>query len=322
MAQHSRTLAGAFLGGLLGLLALQPASADELVLRGAVFSPLGTTWGEPMKMFIDRVNETGKGVLQIQPIGPDAMPATEQPNALRSGLLDLVATPPGMYKQMFPEANAQDLSNMTLEEQKASGGYEKLRALTRQKLNAQILTTYGPGVHFHLYLTKDVAAQADLKGMRVRSQPIFGPFFTALGLGTTTIPIPETYTALERGVVQGYGFPAWGVQDLGWDRLTKVRVEPGFYNVVVNILMNETRLKALDPAQRKVIDDAVVWFDTMLPGYMAEKNKLNADAQQAAGIKPVDFGPGFSREAEDVYWDLLAKDSPETIPMLRGLLQK
>lgn len=316
---HKRHLALAL---SLTLLAVPAAQADELVLRGASFSPMETTWGGPFRTFVDRVNETGKGIIRIEAMGPEAMPATEQPIALRSGLLDMIATPPGMYKQIVAESNAQDLSDLSLTEQRASGGYDALNALTRDKLNAQMLTTYGPGVNFHLYLTRDIAGIDDLRGMRVRSQPIFGPFFGALGLSTTTIPIPETYTALERGVVQGYGFPAWGVQDLGWDKLTKVRVEPGFYNVVVNVLMNRSRYDALTDEQRRVIDEAVAWFETEMVTYQAEQSIHHRAAQDAAGIKGVDMGADFAVKAANVYWDELASESPDTIAGLRALLQR
>ncbi len=39
----------------------------------------------------------------------------------------------------------------------------------------------------------------------------------------------EVYTALERGVVDGYGWPITGIFDLGWHEKTKYRVDPGFY---------------------------------------------------------------------------------------------
>lgn len=315
-------LRSAAVAGLMTLAAAGSAAAEELVLHGAVFAPMETTWGAPFKLFVDHANEIGAGVLRIEPLGPEAIPGTEQPNALRSGLIDIAATVPGMYKQVVPESNAQDLSNMTLEEQRKSGGYDLLKKITREKLNADILTTYGPGVHFHLYLTEEIKSVDDLKGLRVRSQPIFNPFFTSLDISVSTIPIPETYTALERGVVQGYGFPAWGVQDLGWDRLTKVRVDPGFYNVVVNILVNEERYQSLTPEQRKVLDDTAIWFDAKMKEYMSEKSAMHRAAQDEAGIVGVDLGEGFARQAADTYWDELAKQSPEMIAKLRAVLQK
>lgn len=299
-----------------------PAVGQELVLRGAAYLPLETTWGIPFKIFVDRVNETGKGVLQISAMGPEAIPATEQPNALRSGLIDFASMPPGTYKHVVPEGNAQDLSNLTLAEQRASGGYAALNEVTREKLNAELLTTYGTGVNFHLYLTREISSVEDLKGLRVRGQPIYSPFFKSLDLSSVSVPAPETYTALERGVVHGYGWTAWGIQDLGWDKLTKVRVEPGFYNSTMNILINKDRLAALTPEQRKVLDDAVVWFEAEMAVYMATQGDMHRAAQDAAGIKAVDLGEGFAKQAADVYWDELLRENPDTIPGLRALLQK
>lgn len=314
-----------FAAGMLaiaGTAAPLAATAEELVLRAAAFTPMETTWGIPFHKFVEHVNETGKGVLQINAMGPEAMPATEQPNALRSGLLDLIATPPGMYKQVVGEANAQDLSNLSLAEQRASGGYAALNTLTRERLNAEMLTTYGPGVNFHLYLTQPITDAAALNGLRVRTQPIFGPFFDSLGLSGTTIPIPETYTALERGVVQGYGFPAWGVQDLGWTKLTKVRVEPGFYNVVVNILINGEKLDSLTPEQRAVLDESVAWFEAEMVTYQAEQNVVHLAAQDEAGITGQNLGEDFAQQAANIYWGVLEDENPESIPELRALLQR
>lgn len=322
MKKFTKLFMPAVVAGVMSMGMATSAMAQELVLRGAVSAPLDTTWGIPFKMFVDRVNETGKGVVRIQAMGPEAIPAAEQANAIRSGLVDMVSIFPGSYKQMVPEANAHDVSNMSLEEQRASGGYEALNKLIMQKMNARMLTTYGPGVPFHLYLTRPISNINELKGLRVRSQPIFSAFFTELGLGTTTVPIPETYTALERGVVQGYGFAGWGVQDLGWDTLTKVRVEPGFYNVVLNVLMNEKRYRNLTAPQRKVIDDAVVWFEAHMKKYMAEQDKIQMAAQDKAGIKAVNLGPDFAKRAADAQWREMAKASPKNIPELRKLLEK
>ena len=54
-------------------------TAQELTLKAAVFVPPSTTYGVPFKRFVDHVNETGKGVLQIRIVGgPEAVPADGQ----------------------------------------------------------------------------------------------------------------------------------------------------------------------------------------------------------------------------------------------------
>lgn len=319
MEKAKKYLSAAVAG--LALYAVSSSALAERVLQGASFAPYETTWGEPAKIFYDKVNEIGKGVLKIRLLGPDAMPATEQPNALRTGVLDIISTPPGMYKHIVPEANAQDLSNLTLEEQRESGAYEELQKITLERLGAHMLTTFGPGVPFHLYLSEEIDSEDQMEGLRVRSQPIFQPFLSSLQMNTSTVPIPDVYTALERGIVQGYAFAGWGIQDLGWDSHTEVRVEPGFYNVVINVLISDKVYSSLNEDEKSVLFQAAEWFDKWWPEYRDKQSKLHQAAQDEAGIKAVDFGEKFATQAENIYWEILEGDNPQTIPSLREKLQ-
>ena len=206
------------------------ASAEELTLKSAVFVPPTTTYGIPFKRFVDRVNETGKGVLQIRIVGgPEAVPADGQALAVKNGVLDLSAIPTAYYKSLMVEGDAQVLNDLSLAEQRKSGLYAALNELANQKMNANYLTSYGIGVHFHFYVTKDmaVAKPADLKGLRFRGQPNYAAMFRHYGIAGVNIAPSEVYTALERGTVQGYGWPLWGIEDFGWDKLTKTRIDPG-----------------------------------------------------------------------------------------------
>ena len=315
-----------FTAGLAVLgIAGAPAGAEELTLKGAVFVPPSTTYGIPFKRFVDHVNKTGKGILQIRIVGgPEAVPADGQAQAVKNGVLDLAAIPPAYYKSAMVEGDAQILSDMTLAEQRKSGAYAMLSGIAGERMNALYLTTYGIGVPFHLYVTKDmaVAKPEDLSGLRFRGQPNYNAIFKHYGIAGVNIAAPEVYTALERGTVQGYGWPLWGINDFGWEKLTKMRVDPGFYNVVNTVLMNKSKYDQLTPAQRKVLDDAVVWFENDDVRYTADKTKDTLDLQAKAGIKPVNFGPDWKKTAVSLYWDDLKKLSPDVIAKLQPLLTK
>lgn len=311
--------------GLGLLLASTTAHAQEVTLKAAVFVPPTTTYGIPFKRFVDHVNETGKGVLQIRIVGgPEAVPADGQAQAVKTGVLDIASIPPAYYKSVMVEGDAQVLSDMSLAEQRKSGAYDALNKIAIERLGSLYLTTYGIGVPFHLYVTKDMPVKSieDLKGLRFRGQPNYNAIFKHYGIAGVNVAAPETYTALERGTVQGYGWPLWGINDFGWEKLTKVRVDPGFYNVIVNILMNKSKYDALTPAQRKVIDDAVVWFEKDNAQYTTDTTKATLDMQAKAGIKSVDFGPEFKKMAVDLYWEDLKKLSPDAIAKLQPILTK
>jgi TRAP-type C4-dicarboxylate transport system substrate-binding protein len=310
----------------LGFLAFASAAvAQELTLKAAVFVPPSTTYGIPFKRFVDHVNDTGKGIVQIRIVGgPEAVPADGQAQAVKNGVLDMAAIPPAYYKSAMVEGDAQILSDMTLAEQRKSGAYAMLSSIAGERLNALYLTTYGIGVPFHLYVTKEmpIAKLGDLSGLRFRGQPNYNAIFKHYGIAGVNIAAPEVYTALERGTVQGYGWPLWGINDFGWEKLTKMRVDPGFYNVVNTVLMNKEKYAALSPEQRKVLDDAVAWFEKDSEGYTEGKSKESLDSQAKAGVKPVNFGPEWKKTAVSLYWDDLKKLSPDAIAKLQPLLTK
>lgn len=299
------------------------AGADELTLKAAVFVPPSTTYGIPFKRFVDRVNETGKGTLQIRIVGgPEAVPADGQAEAVKNGVLDLASIPTAYYKSLMVEGDAQVLNDMSVAEQRKSGLYAMLNKIANERVNADYLTTYGVGVHFHLYVAKDMAVTKpeDLKGLRFRGQPNYAAIFRHYGIAGVNIAAPEVYTALERGTVQGYGWPLWGIEDFGWDKLTRIRIDPGFYNVTVNVLMNKSRHDSLAAEQRKVLDDAVAWFEQDDLRYTAEKTKQSLEQQAKAGIKVVDFGPEWKKTAVDLSWDDLKKLSPDSIAKLQAVI--
>lgn len=317
-----RKFKGTLCAAIVSSFALAPAVANaaDVELRAAVFVPVDTKWSKPFEMFAERVNQSG--TMKIRLIGPEALPAAEQPNALRSGMVDILVTPPGTYKSAMVEVNAQDLSNMTLAEQRASGGYDALNELLVKRLNGFALTTYGTGVPFHLFLNKEISSAEELKGLRVRTQPIHMPFFHSLGLSSATVSVPELYTSLERNVVQGYGFGLWGIEDFSWDEMTKTRIEPGFYNVVINVLINDRKWKSLTAEQQAVLKDAVAWFEQELLVYTEQENARTRALHEERGIKVVDLGPEFAQKATDVYWAELERLSPTNIPKLKPLLVK
>jgi TRAP-type transport system periplasmic protein len=182
---HRRTspprLSAATIGPMLAALAFgalsavgSAASADEVTLKAAVFVPPSTTYGIPFKRFVDRVNETGKGVLQIRIVGgPEAVPADGQAQAVKSGVLDIASIPPTYYKSAMVEGDAQILSDMSVAEQRKSGAYALLNQVAGERMGALYLTTYGMGVPFHLYVSKDmpITKPDDLKGCAFAASP-------------------------------------------------------------------------------------------------------------------------------------------------------
>ena len=132
-----------------------------------------------------------------------------------------------------------------MSEQRKNGTWAFINELHNQKLNAHYLARQFHNVPFHIYLNKKID-KLDFTGLKIRVTPVYKDMVEALGGTTITTAPGEVYTALERGVVDGYGWPVTGIFDLGWEKVTKFRLEPAFYSVEVDVLVNLDVWKALE----------------------------------------------------------------------------
>jgi TRAP-type C4-dicarboxylate transport system substrate-binding protein len=307
---------------LFALSIASPALAQEVTLRAVTAFAEGTQFSKPFERFIDKVNADGKGIIKIQFIGgPRAMPPFEVGNAVRTKVVDIANVTGAFYTNLMPEADAPKLMTKPMSEQRKDGSWDYLNQIHNQKVNAHYLARQFHNVPFHIYLNKKID-KLDFTGLKIRVTPVYRDLVQALGGTPITTPPGEVYTALERGVVDGYGWPVSGIFDLGWDKVTKFRVEPGFYGAEVNVLVNLDTWKSLNDKQRKVLTDAAAWLEGIDSENVAI-NKAEVERQTKAGIQALDFGPEESRKflqrANDVAWDSVISKSPEAGKKLRAL---
>jgi len=294
------------------------AAAQETTLSAVVFVPRNTTFGEIFVRFVDQLNKDGKGLVQVRLIGgPDAIPTFEQGNAIRNGVVDMVSLPPTFYTNVCPECDAQILPPLMTPELRKTPFWTVLQKYTNQKINAHLLSAYGDGIGFHIWTNKPVTG-GTLKGMRLRTTPNYTPLFSALGVSLVTTAPGEVLTALERGVVDGYGWPAIGIFDLGWGAHTKYRVDPGFYNVIVNVLVNLDKWKALRDDQKAFLDKMAGWLEAENVRWVAERKAADEKKMKDAGIQVVNLGAAHRKLAYDAYWDHLLKRAPEPTKELKA----
>jgi TRAP-type C4-dicarboxylate transport system substrate-binding protein len=174
-------------------------------------------------------------------------------------------------------------------------------------------------VRFHIYSSKP-AQGGRFDDFRLRSTPIYDAFFKSLGALPVRMAPPEVYTGLERGAVDGYGWPLWGIADFGWQKYTKYRHGPGFISAAVAILVNLDKWKSLDNAQRQCLSEVATWAESQWPKWREAENGAQLAVQDKAGIKYVDLGAGFAQKAEDLYWEMLARGNPGFVGKVRPLL--
>ena len=223
--------------------AADAAAAQEVTLRAVTSFAEGTQFSKNFERFIQKVNADGKGQVQINYIGgPRAMPPFEVGNAVRTKVVDIANVTGAFYTSLVPEADGLKLISKPMSEQRQNGTWAFVDQLHQQKINAHYLARQFHNVPFHIYMNKKID-KLDFTGLKIRVTPVYKDVVEALGGTTVTTAPGEVYTALERGVVDGYGWPVTGIFDLGWEKVTKFRLEPAFYSVEVGVLVNNRRLE-------------------------------------------------------------------------------
>jgi len=307
-------------------LPANPASAEEVTLRAVSAFTDHTRFSLNFERFIDKVNAEGKGVVQIRYIGGGGkvMNPFEVGNAVRGGVVDMANVTGAFYTNLMPESDALKLAERTIQELRKNGGWDLINKLHNEKLNAYFLARQCDGVPFHLYLTRKIS-KPDLSGMKIRVTPAYHAFFSALGATPIRTDPGEVYTALERGVVEGYGWAMQGMFDLGWQEVTKFRVDPGFYNADVNVLVNLPKWNSLAEAQREFLNKMGAWLES-LNADNARINVEEAARQAQAGIQVITFSPEetqrYLKTAHDAAWARVLEVSPEHGPKLKSLFTK
>ena len=301
------------------------AGAQEVTLKLVSAFPETATYVKHMTPWIQQFNAAGKGVAQIHFIGgPKAIPTFEVGTSVKNGVVEMAMNTGAFYTNLMPEADFLKLSQITIAEQRKNGAFDYINKVWNQKANLVYLARMVDETPFHLYLTKKID-KPDLNGLKLRITPVYREFFQSMGATLIQTPPGEVYTALERGVVDGYGWPIHGIFDLNWHEKTKFRVDPGFYNAEVSIIMNLDAWKKLSPKQRGYIEKQALALESMNTAW----RKLNAEdtkRQAQAGIQTIKFDSAAAKayyaKAYDIAWASATKQSPEHAPQMRKLFSK
>jgi TRAP-type C4-dicarboxylate transport system substrate-binding protein len=301
------------------------AGAQEVTLKLVSAFPETATYVKHMTPWIQKFNAGGKGIAQINFIGgPKAIPTFEVGTSVKNGVIEMAMNTGAFYTNLMPEADFLKLSQVTIAEQRKNGAFDYINKVWNQKANLVYLARMVDETPFHLYLTRKID-KPDLNGLKIRITPVYREFFQSMGATLIQTPPGEVYTALERGVVDGYGWPIHGIFDLNWHEKTKFRVDPGFYNAEVSIIMNLDAWKKLSAKQRDYLQKQALALEAM-NSYWPKLNGEETKRQAQSGIQTVRFDAASSKayvdKAYEVGWATAIKQSPEHGPQMKKLLSK
>jgi TRAP-type transport system periplasmic protein len=301
---------------VVAFLGVPVIQAQPIELKAVSFLPKDHRLCAMIPKWIDKVNSELKDSVKINWIGgPEVMPPFDQPEAVKKGIFHVGFLPAAYYGGLLPAADAISLSKYDFKKEREKGGVYDYFIEMHKKLNMMLLGTwlYDP---FYLYVKKPVKGVDQLKGMKMRTAAKYDKMMLKLGMIPVTVQFGETYTSLQRGVVDGFGWPTIGPREWGWLEYCKYVVDIPFYTRQNTfMLMNlDTWAKLSKPVQDKLVAISAA-FEPEMQDYFEKAIASEKKEMEKLGVQRISFSSEdttmFLNTANEAFWEDLAKKVPE-----------
>jgi TRAP-type C4-dicarboxylate transport system substrate-binding protein len=212
---------------------------------------------------------------------------------VKNGIADMGFISPGYTPGRFPLISVAEVPMLFKSGKGASLAVWSLhdRHLKKEFAGLKVLWIWvHPPGQFHL-AKKPVRVLEDLAGLKIRAAtPMLTTMVKTLGATPVSIAAPETYNALERGVVDGTIFPWEAIASFKLAEVLRHHAVVNLYASPLVTVMNEQKYQSLPPDLRKVIDDLSGSWGAEFTGAAWDRNELDGiEAAKKAGatIYPV-----------------------------------
>jgi len=309
---------------IFGFGLIRQSVASEITLKMVTFLPKDDVNLTAWWAYVDEVNKRLKGEVVIKFVGgPEAIPAFKQFDAVRTGVVDMIFGCESYYGGAVTGAAYIHLSQLTPPEERKSG-YFDLRADILKKQNIVYLGRPEYGPWFHLFTNKTVKKPQELAGQKIRTSATYEPFVKSIGAVPITLPGSEVYTALERGVVDGYAWSVLGNISMGWPEVCKYIIEPRIYAMNLENLINLNTWEKIPKPMQKLMSDLMIENEVKFTKVFVELGDKELQAMQAKGMKFIRFSPEDTKWYVDLAykagWDEVTKKNADLGPKLKKLL--
>lgn len=333
---RKRWLQGIVLFGICTLMivgvAAQSEAKSKFTLNAVSAWPKNAFMVGNFIWFMDHANELAAkqypGEFEIvYKGGPEVIPTKEQVDAMRDGLVDMVFTAASYYTSIIPAMDGITMSEFKPWEEREKGVNDFLQPIHKERCNAFYLSRMGSGFNFQIYSNKMIEKLDDFKGMRIRCSPTNIPFLKALGANPVVMGPGDLFTALERGVVDGYVWPQAHIKDWGWEAVTKYIIEPPTaYDAADITLVNLDKWNKLPKGIQELLVQAAIDAEHQLMERAAKFIPEETEVLKKAGLQVINLPDAdakqFVKITRDTLWQTLFERDPETSKKLKEMITK
>ena len=249
--------------------------------------------------------------------GPDTMAPADMGAAVQSGVVDAAMIYVGAYESNVPAAGAWTLTELSPQEERETGAVEAFDAL-HQEEGLKYLARVQPqeeNFYFTWLRGERLESQADFSGKIIGSAAGAQAAVPAWGAALESVAVPDNYTALERGVVDGVaGQPLEGAVTNGWYELVDYVIDEPYYQSSVVLIMNKDVWDGLAEEAQEAITQTVAAAEADAVGLRASALAEARATIEASGVEFYNLPPDVAEWYLDSAYEAARTDLVERFP--------
>ena len=280
--------------------------------------------------YIDKLNGLSNGRIETKfRGGPETFGAFDIPKAVQKGVVDIGIVFIGAVEPIVPGAGAAMLTQVSLEEERRPGGaFDYLQTM----FNKGGLQYLGRGFHtgsgfFYTWLRdKRVEKREDFKKISIGGTTAAQPAALAWGSTYTPVGLTDSYSAMERGVVDAItAQPPASWKDFGNYEVSKYYIDHPVYAATVAVFMNRKKFQEMPPDLQELVmkSFADAEKEIMKTAQSIEDGALKFMVD-GGYLEPIKLSPEDAKwyvdSAYEGAWEYQNKRFPDVTPKLKELL--
>ena len=290
-----KTRFAAFVFSAISMLAFDAAAQQPKILNLAYVGRQTAPEGIAMAAFADDVRQRTGGRIEIRQHPAGALGGDREVlEALQLGTVDLTIPSTSIIANFVPDVQVFDIpflfrnfdhAQAVLDGDIGQGILAKFRAKGLQGL------AFG-GIGFRQLTNgrRPVTGPDDIKGLKIRTQEnqIHIMVWRALGALPTPMALPEVFTSLQQGVVDGQENPIGAIINNKFGQVQKYLTITNHAFTPIGMVMAPNSFDALSADDQKILVDAARKAMVICKGEVAKVEKTGIDLLRQQGLEVVE----------------------------------
>ena len=316
--------AAAAIGTGAAITGFPAIGAGKRKLRYIAFINRKTVWGKPYDFLAQEVDRMSGGDLKIEYAGgSEVVGGFDAPEAVAKGVFDMCHSANSYFAGAMPSSISLASGTASVDKLRRTGVLDAYADVLMQKRGVMLLGIPMSGVGYVFQTRFRPSDLSTFKGKKIRSIPLYDPILQSLGAVPVTTSPAEAYTAMERGVVDGLGWPDIGLLDFKFYEHAKYIVAPTYYQLRTATLLNPNSFKKLPKELQDVLIKASRSADKIGAKWCQEKRDSEHAEMGRHGLEIVQLPAADAKRFVDLteqkLWAKILQQSPQHGSRLKKL---